>query len=79
MFGDQIWLWRFTGDATVKSVDATTIAESVTAIPDWVDLRRRRIDFDAALIGWKERMTPSDLPGDVTWFSGAMGQNVTRP
>jgi uncharacterized damage-inducible protein DinB len=79
LFGDQIWLYRFTGDETVKPVGASTIAESVTAVPDWADLKQRRIAVDEALISWTERMMPADLLGDITWYSGAMGQNVTRP
>jgi uncharacterized damage-inducible protein DinB len=79
LFGDQVWLWRFTGDETVKPVGASTIAESVTAIPDWADLKQRRVAFDETIAGWAERMTVADLSGDVTWFSGAMGRDVARP
>jgi uncharacterized damage-inducible protein DinB len=79
LFGDQIWLYRFTGDTAMKPVGASTIAESVTAVPDWADLKRRRIAFDATLIAWAERMTTTDLLGDVTWYSGALGREVTRP
>jgi uncharacterized damage-inducible protein DinB len=79
VFGDQIWLYRFTGNDGFKPVGATTIAESVTAIPDWTDLKQRRVVFDETMTAWAERMTPADLAGDVTWYSGAMGRDVTRP
>jgi uncharacterized damage-inducible protein DinB len=79
LFGDQIWLYRFTGDETLKPTGATTIAESVTAVPDWADLKQRRMSVDETLIGWTERLTPTDLTGDVAWYSGALSRTVTRP
>jgi uncharacterized damage-inducible protein DinB len=79
VFGDQVWLYRFTGDETFKPVGATTIAESVTGFPNWADLKLRRVALDDTIISWAVRMTPADLLGDVTWYSGAMGRDVTRP
>jgi uncharacterized damage-inducible protein DinB len=78
LFADQIWLYRFTGNEAVKPVGVTTIAESVTAIPDWADLKQRRAAFDETIIGWAEQMTAPDLAGDVTWHSGALGREVSR-
>jgi uncharacterized damage-inducible protein DinB len=79
LFGDQIWLYRFTGDEALKPVGVSTIAESATAIPDWADLKQRRAALDETIIAWAERMTPADLTGDVTWYSTSSGKSNTQP
>jgi uncharacterized damage-inducible protein DinB len=76
LFGDQIWLHRFAGTAKPK---AASIAESVTAIPDWQDLKRERAAFDETIIGWADALDPARLQGNLTWYSGALGREVTRP
>lgn len=77
LFGDQIWLFRFTG--TTQQPLAKSIAESATAIPEWAELKAARIDFDEVTIAWADQLTAADLEGDLTWYSGARGENITRP
>jgi uncharacterized damage-inducible protein DinB len=76
LFGDQIWMHRFAGTPAPK---AKSIAESVSAIPDWADLKQQRIAFDEVIIGWADRLDPDWLTGDLAWFSGALGREVTKP
>jgi uncharacterized damage-inducible protein DinB len=76
LFGDQIWLHRFAG--TPKPI-ANSIAESVTAMPDWTALKHERAAFDETIIGWADGLDPRWLEGDLSWFSGALGREVTRP
>jgi uncharacterized damage-inducible protein DinB len=78
LFGDQIWLYRFTGDATLKP-SISTIAESLAAVPDWGDLKAARFRLDAAISGWAGGLKPQDLLGDLSWYSGAMRCDLTRP
>ena len=77
LFGDQIWLHRFT--KTSPAPKAKSIAESVTAIPDWTELKAERITFDEMIIAWTDAMTPADLEGELSWYSAAMGRDVTKP
>jgi uncharacterized damage-inducible protein DinB len=76
VFGDQAWMHRFAGTPAPK---AKSIAESATAIAAWADLKRERAAFDAVIIAWADRLDPAWLTGDLTWFSGAMKQDVTKP
>jgi uncharacterized damage-inducible protein DinB len=78
LFGDQVWLYRFTADEALKPVGVSTIAESVTAVPDWADLKLRRAAFDETIIRWTEQMTPVDLAGDVIWYSTSSGKSNTH-
>mgnify|MGYP000992380568 CR=1 FL=1 len=76
LFGDQIWMHRFAGSPAPR---ATTISESVSAIPDWAELKRERLAFDAVIQIWADTLDPAWLEGDLSWYSGAMKRDITRP
>ena len=76
LFADQIWMHRF-GDFPAPAV--TSIAESVTAIADWDDLLSQRGTVDTAIETWADRLDPAWLAGDLSWYSGALKCDVTRP
>ena len=78
MFGDGIWMSRFTGDASFKPI-ATGIPGSPNAFPDWQILVVARAALDERIIDWADRVTPADLAGDLTWFSGLAKAERTRP
>jgi uncharacterized damage-inducible protein DinB len=75
LFGDQSWMSRFAG--TPKPT--VGIAQSVGLYESWEELKRERAAFDALIIGWAEKLDPAWLDGDLTWYSGAMQRDVTRP
>jgi len=77
LFGDMIWMHRFTG--TTAPPSAKTIAESATAIPDWADLEKQRGAFDKVIIGWADALRPADLEGELGWFSQAVGRQISKP
>ena len=77
LFGDQIWMHRFTQSTPLPH--AKSIAESVTAIPDWNELKAERVALDETIIAWTDAMRSSDLEGDLGWYSAAMGRQVTKP
>ncbi|MEZ5926615.1 MAG: DinB family protein [Hyphomicrobiaceae bacterium] len=76
LFGDQIWLHRFAGTPAPK---ARSIADSATAITDWVELRAERVRFDQVIIDWAERLDAAWLDGELTWYSGVYNRDVTKP
>jgi uncharacterized damage-inducible protein DinB len=76
VFGDQAWMHRFAGTPAPK---AKSIAESATAIQSWDELAAARRAFDAVITDWAANLNPAWLQGDLTWYSGAMGRDVTRP
>lgn len=76
LWGDQIWMSRFAGTARPKAPNGRA---AVTQYPDWNDLARERVDFDQVIIGWADSLAPSWLEGDLTWFSGGTGRELTKP
>jgi uncharacterized damage-inducible protein DinB len=75
-FADQIWMHRFTG--TIPAPVAKSIAESATAMPDWMDLKAARVAFDEVIITWADGLKQSNLDGDLTWYSSALARDVTK-
>lgn len=75
LWGDYQWMSRFS-DWPKPNVG---IPGSVSLYPDWAGLRAERQSADAKLIGWADALDPDWLAGDLTWFSGAIQKEVTRP
>jgi uncharacterized damage-inducible protein DinB len=76
LFGDQIWMHRFTGSPRPR---AASIAESPNAYSSFGELSRERAAFDQALIAWADQLNTAQLSGDLTWRSPAMEREITRP
>ena len=76
VFGDQAWLHRFAGTPAPK---VKSIGESATAIAGWDELKRERVAFDAIIQRWADTLDAAWLEGDLTWYSGAMQRDVTKP
>ena len=77
LWADQIWLSRFTG--APQPAAASVVEWSAGETPDWSDLKRARIAFDAIIQAWADNLDAGWLVGDLSWFSGAVGREVTRP
>jgi uncharacterized damage-inducible protein DinB len=75
LWADRIWMSRFTDAPRPEG----GISESVSLYPDWEPLRRERAAFDETIIGWADRLDSSWLEGELTWFSGAINREVTKP
>jgi uncharacterized damage-inducible protein DinB len=75
LWADRIWMSRFTDVPR----PAGGIPESVSLYPDWEPLRRERAAFDETIIDWADRLDSSWLEGELTWFSGAINREVTKP
>jgi uncharacterized damage-inducible protein DinB len=45
----------------------------------WEELKRERQAFDQVIIDWASTLDPRWLEGDLTWFSSAVGREVTKP
>ncbi|MGG5821524.1 DinB family protein [Falsiroseomonas sp. HW251] len=75
LWGDRTWLHRF--DGTPKPEGG--IPTSTTLFPDWAALNDARTATDAAIEDWANRVTPAWLNGATTWFSGAMGRDMSKP
>jgi uncharacterized damage-inducible protein DinB len=76
LWGDQIWMSRF---AATPKPKAAGIPDSVGMFASWDDLVRERQAFDAVIVEWAGKLDAGWLEGDMTWFSGAAGREVTKP
>ena len=76
LWGDQIWMSRFAGTPKPK---AEGIPNSVAMYEGWEELKRERQAFDKVIIDWAEQVDPAWLEGDLTYFSGGAGRDLTRP
>ena len=74
LWADQMWLMRF--GAAPQPV-ARTISEGLTQFAQWDALIRERQCFDAHIQSWADGLDASGLAGDLTWFSGGAGREVT--
>ena len=75
LWGDCQWMSRFSD----WPKPAVGIPGSVSLYPDWNGLRQERQTADAKLIDWADKLDPSWIAGDMTWFSGAIQKEVTKP
>jgi uncharacterized damage-inducible protein DinB len=74
MWGDLIWMSRFDGGERPEG----GISGSA-ALFDWETLWGERPRLDARIAGWSWMLTEAELGGDLSWHSGALGRDVSRP
>ncbi len=75
LWGDQLWMSRFDGghgpDSSIK--DSTKLHDDVQLFVD------DRLRTDERIIRWAGRIKQVDLTGDLSWYSGAMKRDFTKP
>src|SRR5690606_18977201 len=76
LWADQTWMSRLAGTPPPR---VARIPESVGLHESWNELKRERAAFDATILDWAGRLDPAWLEGDLTWVSGVLGKEVTRP
>jgi uncharacterized damage-inducible protein DinB len=76
LWGDQIWMSRLAGTPTPR---AKSIKDSVAQYESWAELKAAREAFDETIVSWAEGLDAAALAGDLTWFSGAAGRELTKP
>ncbi len=75
LWGDTIWMSRFDGGDAPSSA----ITDSTEYAPDWTDFCAARINMDTRIIDWAAGVVPDDFLGDLTWYSGAIGREISKP
>ena len=75
LWADRIWMSRF-ADWPKQTVG---IPGSVSLFPDWDNLKAERKDSDAKLIDWADTLDAAWIEGDLTWLSGAINREVSKP
>ncbi|MGI9412295.1 MAG: DinB family protein [Hyphomicrobiales bacterium] len=76
LWADRIWLSRIAG---LEGPSAPDIASSVGEIDDWSRLKEARARLDRSIADWAATLAAEDLDGDLTWYSGAAGREITKP
>ena len=74
-WGDTIWMSRFDG----WEPPSNNIPDSTEFAPDWHAFCVAREAADAKIIDWAGRLTANDFIGDLTWYSGGMKRDFSRP
>ncbi|ASP21374.1 DinB family protein [Antarctobacter heliothermus] len=75
LWGDLMWMSRFTGAPPPAGGIKDT--PTLTATREEWEIARFRADADILI--WSERLRAVDLTGDLTWYSGAVGREVSKP
>lgn len=75
LWGDHIWMSRFDG----WDAQDATIADSIEFGGEWPEYKTKRTITDARIIRWADHLSDGDLEGDLSWYSGALQREVTKP
>jgi uncharacterized damage-inducible protein DinB len=75
LWGDQAWMSRF--DNWPKP--AVIQKESAALVADFAELQRLRIDADARISDWAQRVDDAWLAQDLAWFSQSVQKEQRQP
>jgi len=75
LWADHMWMSRLDGWEPPK----VKLADSAHFVADWAELRSKRQITDARISRWAQGLTPEALEGDLSWYSGAAGRDMTMP
>ena len=76
LWGDRIWMHRLAG---WPAPAPKNIPESLDYFQNWDVLRDERKATDKAILAWSTSLTSSALEGDISWYSGAAGRELSQP
>ena len=75
LWGDQAWMSRF--DSWPKP--AVIQKESAGLVEDFAELQRLRVDADARISDWAQRVDEPWLAEDLVWFSQSAQRELRNP
>jgi uncharacterized damage-inducible protein DinB len=75
LWGDTLWISRFDGGTGPDSA----IKDSVAMTPTPAVWAADRFRLDARITLWAQRVKSIDLVGDLSWYSGAAGREMSKP
>lgn len=75
LWADMAWMHRFAGTPLPEG----SLAESVLLIRDWDAFRQSREQFDNRILQWAQEVPADWFEGDISWYSGALGREMTKP
>jgi uncharacterized damage-inducible protein DinB len=75
LWGDLMWMSRLDGGEPPEA----GIADSTARHPTLAAWSAERFRVDARIRHWAETIDNIDLKGDLSWYSGAAGRQMTKP
>ncbi len=72
---DKMWMSRFTGE----QAPVGDIKSSTAFIASWPKYLVDRKAYDEHILKWAKQVPSEWLEGDLTWYSGSMGREVSNP
>jgi len=75
LWGDTIWMSRFDNWQPPEASLEAARGQGV----EWATLKRERAEADRRISAWARRVGAADLDGELSWFSVALGRELTRP
>lgn len=75
LWGDQLWMSRFDGGPG-PTTGIPHSGQTEKTLPTW---KAARIRTDGRITNWANTVRPAALRGDLKWYSGSMGRDVTQP
>ncbi len=76
LWADQMWLSRFDASAAPPE---TGFEQSTTLTPTGAAWSAERFTTDGRIKAWAGRVHSTDLTGNLTFYSGSVGGEITRP
>ena len=76
LWADRLWLSRFSDH---PMPDAAGFDGSTKMYEIWDELVTARRATDDFIDGWVATLSHDDLAGDLSWYSGAIGKELSRP
>ena len=75
LWADAVWMSRLGGWRKPPG----GIAESAGYETDWARLAASRAEADARIVAWADGLAQDALAGELVWWSGAAGREVSKP
>lgn len=75
LWADRLWMSRFAGTLAPE----VAMAGSPALTPTVAEWAAQRVRLDHAISLWADELRAIDLAASLTWYSGVMKAEVTRP
>ncbi|NRB04505.1 MAG: DinB family protein [Rhodobacteraceae bacterium] len=77
LWADGMWMSRF--DPAHVNPPAVAASDHKTLTPNLDVWMAERVVMNAAIVDWAGRLTDDALEGDLSWHSGLLNMDVTKP
>ncbi|MGH1578994.1 DinB family protein [Planktotalea sp.] len=78
LWGDTLWISRFDGGQGPAETDLskTDTTDTTATLAEWTLARGA---MDRRILDWANSTKPEDLSGDLTWYSGSIQSEISKP